>query len=134
IAADMKVGARFVRLYSLHLESTLSALRLRDAQAVEIATEAAMLRHPVIVGGDLNAFFAKLDFQNGSRSDGTTQALLRRGFVDAHAGLPLEMRDTNFDPVPLIIDFIFVRDLDVISAALCPRDRCGGLSDHLPLW
>jgi len=134
VAADMQVGEKLVRLYSLHLESTLSALRLRDAQAVEIASEGANLRGPVIAGGDLNSFFAKLDFQNSSRSDGTTQAFLQRGYIDAHAGLPLETRDTSFDPVPLIIDFVFVRGAEVVGAGICPRELCGHLSDHLPVW
>lgn len=134
VAADMKVGDRLVRLYSLHLESTLSTLRVRDAQALEIAVDADAIRGPVIVGGDLNAFFAKLDFANGTRNDATTQVFLQRGFVDAHAPIPLEQRDTIFDPVPLVIDFVLVRDARVRSAGLCPSARCGGLSDHLPIW
>lgn len=134
VAADMKVGERLVRLYSLHLESTLSTLRVRDAQAAEIAADADALRTPVVVGGDLNAFFAKVDLLNGSTNDQTTQAFLRRGFVDAHAALPLEQRDTIFDPVPLVIDFLFVRGAAVRDAGLCPQEHCGPLSDHLPVW
>jgi endonuclease/exonuclease/phosphatase family metal-dependent hydrolase len=134
VAADMKVGDRLVRLYSLHFESTLSALRIRDAQAVEIASDGATVPGPVIAGGDINSFFARLDFENGWRNDGTTQAFLTRGYSDAHAGLPLAERDTNFDPAPLIIDFVFVRNAAVVDAGLCPRERCGTLSDHLPVW
>ena len=134
IAADMKVGEKLVRLYVLHLESTLSALRIRDAQALEIASDGAGLPGPVVAGGDLNAFFAKLDFENGSRSDATTQAFLTRGYVDAHAKLPLVERDTIFDPVPLVIDFVMTRNVEVLEAGLCPRERCGDLSDHLPVW
>jgi len=134
VAADVKIGDRLVRLYSVHFESTLSALRIRDAQAVEIASDGADLAYPVIAGGDLNSFFATLDFQNGSRNDGTTQAFFTRGYRDAHANLPLAARDTIFDPVPLIIDFILVRNAEILGAGLCPRDRCGDLSDHLPVW
>lgn len=134
IAADMKVGERVVRLYALHLESTLSTLRIRDAQAVEIAKDGADVPYPVIAGGDLNAFFAKLDFESNRTADATTQAFFTRGYTDAHAALPLAERDTIFDPVPLIIDFVFVRNANVVEASLCPRDRCGTLSDHLPVW
>jgi endonuclease/exonuclease/phosphatase family metal-dependent hydrolase len=134
VAADMKVGKQLVRLYSLHLESTLTTLRIRDAQAVEIAAEAALLEQPVIAGGDLNAFFAVLDFENRTMRDGPTQAFLMRGFADAHASVPLTVRSTTYDPVPLIIDFIYVRDAAVHAAGVCDRAVCGPLSDHLPVW
>jgi endonuclease/exonuclease/phosphatase family metal-dependent hydrolase len=134
LAADMKVGDVLVRLYSLHLESTLTALRIRDAQAVEIADEAALADGPVIVGGDLNAYFAILDFTNGSQRDGPTQAFLTRGFVDAHASLPLQARPTTYDPTSLIIDFIYVRNATASAAGICERSVCDRLSDHLPVW
>ena len=134
LAADMKVGRRLVRLYSLHLESTLTALRIRDAQAVEIAEEAALVEGAVIAGGDLNAFFAIFDLERGSTQDGPTQAFLTRGFADAHAGLALTLRPTTFDPVPLVIDFIYVRGAVVNAAGICEREICGSLSDHLPVW
>lgn len=134
IAADMRVGERLVRLYVLHLESTLSALRIQNAQAVEIARDAERVPYPVIVGGDLNPPFATFDILNGTRRDGTTQAFLTRGYRDAHAGLTHAERATIFDPVPLIIDFVFTRGVALRDAGLCPAERCGSLSDHLPLW
>lgn len=134
LAADMKVGNQLVRLYTLHLESTLSALRIRDAQAVEIAEEAALVDGPVIAGGDLNAFFAVFDFERGTTEDGPTQAFLTRGFTDAHGTLALDRRSTTFDPVPLVIDFIYVRNAEVSRAGVCEREACGELSDHLPVW
>ena len=134
LAADMKVGNRLVRLYAMHLESTLSTLRIRDAQAVEIAEEAALVDGPAIAGGDLNAYFAIFDFMNASQRDGPTQAFLTRGFVDAHGNLPLEARTTTYDPTTLIIDFIFVRNAEASAAGVCERGVCGELSDHLPVW
>lgn len=134
VAADMKVGDQFVRLYSLHLESRIRALRKQNAQALEIAEDAAGVGYPVIAGGDLNPIQATIDIRTGSRRDGTTQAFLNCGFVDAHSALAAEDRHTIFDPVPLIIDFIFVRGATVVDAGLCGRDRCGALSDHLPIW
>ncbi len=134
IAADMRVGRQLVRLYVLHLESTLTALAIRDAQAVEIADDAAAIAYPVVVGGDLNAYAAKADILNGTTNDAPTQAFLTRGFADAHAALPPETRDTSFDVLPLIIDFIFVRGAATRVAELCPAEDCGDLSDHLPVW
>lgn len=134
IAADMRVGGQLIRLYSLHLESTLSALRMRDAQAAEIASDAAGLEMPVLVGGDLNAFFAILDLERGTANDRPTQAFLQSGFIDAHAHLPVGARTTTFDPVTLIIDFVFARQLEIVDAGVCPVAECGNLSDHLPVW
>lgn len=134
IAADMKIGSRLVRLYAMHLESTLTALAIRDAQAVEIATEAVSVPYPVVAGGDLNAYTALPDFANGSKNDGPTQAFLSRGFTDAHAALPVDERITSIDLVPLIIDFIFVRGAAVSQPGLCPFASCGDFSDHLPVW
>ncbi len=134
IAADLKVGRHLVRLYALHLESTLTTLDIRDAQAVEIAADAASITYPVVAGGDLNAYAAKSDFQNGSTIDGPTQAFLSQGFVDAHADVPLDSRDTSFDVLPLIIDFVLVRGATTSDAGLCPSAKCGSLSDHLPVW
>lgn len=134
IAADMLVGSQLVRLYALHLESTLSTLSIRDAQAVEVADDAAAIDYPVIAGGDLNAYTAKSDLLNGTAVDGPTQAFLHAGFTDAHAALPLDERDTSFDVLPLIIDFIFVRDGQPAASGVCPRPECGTLSDHLPIW
>lgn len=134
LAADMKVGERLVRLYTLHLESTLNVLRIRDAQALEIATDADDIETAVIAGGDLNAYFAVFDFQNGTTKDGPTQAFLSHGFQDAHSTLPLAERATSFDAGPLIIDFLFGRKVEVRAAGVCPRERCGDLSDHLPVW
>jgi endonuclease/exonuclease/phosphatase family metal-dependent hydrolase len=134
IAADMRVGGRLLRLYSLHLESNTRALRIRDAQAAEIAADALAVGHPVVVGGDLNAYAAVFDLLNGGSDDRTTQAFLQHGFIDAHRSIPVAQRDTNFDPVPLVIDFVFVRGAATHSPGICPLDICGMLSDHLPIW
>lgn len=134
VAADVKIGQQLVRLYALHLESTLSALAIRDAQALEIAEDASSVSYPVIAGGDLNAYGAIGDFRNGTAMDGPTQAFLTHGFSDAHATLSIDDRITSFDVLPLIIDFIFVRGAEAAQPGLCPRESCGQLSDHLPVW
>jgi endonuclease/exonuclease/phosphatase family metal-dependent hydrolase len=134
VAADVKIGTQLIRLYSLHLESTLTTLAIRDAQAVEIAEEAAALPYPVIAGGDLNAYTAISDLRNGGTTDGPTQAFFTRQFTDAHTTLPPEDRFTSFDVLPLVIDFIFVRGLESVQPGLCPRASCEHLSDHLPIW
>lgn len=134
LAADMRIGRHLVRLYVLHLESEATASRIRTAQAKEIAADALGLPYPVVVGGDLNAYGAIFDMEYGGTSDGTSQAFLSEGFADAHAPLPIADRLTNFDPVPLIIDFLFTRGTTSSQPGICPRERCGDLSDHLPIW
>ena len=134
LAADMRVGRRLVRLYVLHLESEATASRIRTAQAQEIAADALPIPYPVIVGGDLNAYGAIFDLEYGGATDGPTQAFLTQGFDDAHAPLPTASRITNFDPVPLIIDFVFARGATVSQPGICLQAQCGDLSDHLPIW
>lgn len=134
VAADMKVGARLVRLYALHLESTVEVLDIRDAQAAEIAADAEDLAYPVVAGGDLNSYAYIVDLRRRGDADGATQAFLRRGFSDAHAELPVSGRATTYDPIPLVIDLIFVRGATVEQSGVCPPQVCGELSDHLPVW
>ncbi len=130
--ADMAVGDRLVRLYVLHFESTLTTLDIRDAQAEELASDALASPYPVIVGGDLNAYGALFDLRTGNTRDNPTQSFRRRGFVDPHDRLDPDARATS--DIGLVIDFLFVRDLDVLDAGLCPTELCAPLSDHLPVW
>lgn len=135
IAADARVGTRLVRLYVLHLESTVAALDIRDAQAEEIATDAQTVAHPVIAGGDLNTFLyatnIENDFPEGSKA---IQAFIDRGFSDAHASLELQDRYTNFDPFPMVIDLVLAREATVVAAGRCEPKICSALSDHLPVF
>jgi len=134
IAADAKVGSRLVRLYALHLESTLSALDIRDAQAEEIAADSEGLSYPVIAGGDLNTFFYFDDLENGVVTVPAVKSFIDRDYEDAHHGLALPDRYTSFDPFEMVIDLVLVRGLDVGDAGRCPPERCGSLSDHLPVF
>jgi endonuclease/exonuclease/phosphatase family metal-dependent hydrolase len=134
IAADAKIGSRLIRLYVVHLESTLSALDVRDAQAEEVAVDAENVSHPVIVGGDFNTFFYFTDLENGTLNEPAVKSFLDRNYVDAHQGLPLEDRYTTYDPINMVIDLIMVRGLEVRAAGRCPPESCEALSDHLPVF
>ena len=134
IAADAKIGSRLVRLYGLHLESTLSALDVRDAQAEEIALDGEALTQPAIAGGDLNTFFYFNDLEKGTLEEPAVKAFVDRGYADAHQALLLDARYTSFDPFPMVIDLILPRGLEVIEAGRCPPERCESLSDHLPVF
>ena len=134
ISADALIGSSLVRFYVLHLESTLTALDIRDAQAEEIAVEAEAVVHPVIVGGDLNTFFYFDDLDKGVLTEPAIKSFLDRGHEDAHSGLPLAERYTSFDPFELVIDIILPRGVEVIDAGRCPPERCESLSDHLPVY
>ncbi|MCP3986992.1 MAG: hypothetical protein GY723_21600 [bacterium] len=133
VAADMRVGDRLVRLYSMHLESTLGAMAKRDQQAAEVEADSALVFYPVIAGGDLNAYVEVLTLPSGIH-DLPVRAFIDQGFSDPHLALPLSDRMTNFDPMPMIIDFVLVRGAAVHSPGVCPASTCGGLSDHLPIW
>ncbi|MGD8316847.1 MAG: endonuclease/exonuclease/phosphatase family protein [Myxococcales bacterium] len=134
IAADAKIGSRLIRLYAVHLESTLSALDVRDAQAEEIAVDAEGVSHPVIVGGDFNTFLYFIDLDNGTLNEPAVKSFVDRNFVDAHQGLLLDDRYTTYDPVNMVIDLIMTRGLRVGAAGRCPPESCETLSDHLPVF
>jgi endonuclease/exonuclease/phosphatase family metal-dependent hydrolase len=134
IAADAKVGSALVRLYAMHLESTLSALDIRDAQAEEIAADSEGLSHPVIAGGDMNTFFYFDDIEKGTLTEPAVKSFIDRGYADAHQDLALQDRYTSFDPFAMVIDLILTKGVEVIGAGRCPPERCGSLSDHLPVF
>jgi len=134
IAADAKIGSVLVRLYVLHLESTLGAVEIRDAQAEEIAADSEDVSHPVIAGGDLNTFFYNSDIERGILTEPAVKSFVDRGYQDAHQGIPLEERYTSFDPFDMILDIILPRGVEVTSAGRCPPERCESLSDHLPVF
>jgi endonuclease/exonuclease/phosphatase family metal-dependent hydrolase len=134
IAADARIGSKLVRLYALHLESTLSALDIRDAQAEEIAADSEGLGHPVIAGGDLNTFFYFSDLEKGILSEPAVKSFIDRDYDDAHQNLSLADRYTSFDPFPMVIDLIMAKGVEVIDAGRCPPERCESLSDHLPVF
>jgi endonuclease/exonuclease/phosphatase family metal-dependent hydrolase len=134
ISADAKIGSRLVRFYVLHLESTLSALDIRDAQAEEIAADAEGFSYPVIAGGDFNTFFYYRDLETGSQEEAAVKSFVDRGYDDAHQALPLDDRYTSFDPFEMVIDLIMTHGVEVTSAGRCPPERCESLSDHLPVF
>jgi endonuclease/exonuclease/phosphatase family metal-dependent hydrolase len=134
IAADAKIGTRLVRLHVVHLESTLTALDIRDAQSEEMAVDAEPVEYPVVTGGDFNTFFYFDDLDKGVLTVPAVKSFIDRGHDDAHEGVPLEDRYTAFDPFPMVIDLMFIRGIEVTAAGRCPPERCEALSDHLPVF
>lgn len=134
IAADAKIGSRLVRLNVAHLESTLTTLAIRDAQAEELALDTEPVTHPVITGGDFNTFFYFDDLDKGVVTEPAVKSFIDRGHDDAHRSLALDERYTSFDGFPMVIDLIFTRGLEVRDAGRCPPERCESLSDHLPVF
>ena len=134
IAADARIGSSLLRLNVLHLESTLTALDVRDAQAEEMAVDGENVEHAIITGGDFNTFFYFDDIDKGRLTEPAVRSFIDRGYVDAHEGVPLSERYTSFDPFPMVIDLIFARGLEVVEAGRCPPEQCEALSDHLPVF
>lgn len=132
LRADANVNGKLVRLYTLHFESELDSIDIKNAQAEEIAID-GLDAEIAIVGGDFNAFSASSDIRTGGTNDNPTQSFLTRDYFDCHGGLDPDDRDTSVE-VPLIIDFLFSRGTEPLRAGLCPESVCGGLSDHYPLW
>ena len=109
---------------------------MRAAQAEEIVAHARSYAHPVIVGGDTNAYFYAADVSSGLQTDDVTGAFLTNGYTDAHSGLEYENRytcDGQLDSQP-IIDLIFGKSVTFTNSVVCHDDSCRGLSDHYPVW
>jgi endonuclease/exonuclease/phosphatase family metal-dependent hydrolase len=131
LAADVKVGERCVRVYSVHFESQ-GGQRYRPAQAAELAEEGLGSPHGVLIGGDMNCVEYREDLASGAMTDGVTQALLVRGYADAHAGMPPERRATTRSGYP--IDLIFGSGVAFADAGIGSEEVWGELSDHRPAW
>jgi endonuclease/exonuclease/phosphatase family metal-dependent hydrolase len=132
LAADVRSGARALRVYSAHFESRPENEEYREAQAIELAEDALGAPGGAVIGGDLNTGGYLADLRSGSRPDGATQALLARGYADAHAGLAPDRRTTTRSGV--VIDLIFGRRVTFEGAGVGGAGRWGRLSDHLPVW
>lgn len=138
LAADVRIGERTLRVYSIHFESgrggygPLSADAYREAQARELIEDASTLHHGVVIGGDMNVSHYLGSLGEEQPPETTTRALVEAGYVDAHAVLPVTERSTTDSGVA--IDLIFGRGVRFTAAGVGPRSVWGGLSDHLPVW
>ncbi len=138
LRATVDFAGRAATFYVVHFESSLDAQDIQAAQAVEIAEDGLAQPGPVVVGGDTNAFEYWLDLLNQSPDGGellvtdpTVRAFLDRGYVDAHAGGPLEERTTRG---PFVLDLLFGLNASLSEPGICRTDACAALSDHLPVW
>jgi endonuclease/exonuclease/phosphatase family metal-dependent hydrolase len=138
LAADVRVGERMLRVYSVHFESGHrgrgpgSPDAFREAQARELIEDASELQRGVVIGGDMNVGrYLGLRGEDESREP-TTSALVEAGYEDAHAALPRGERVTTDSGVA--VDLIFGRGVRFTGGGVGPRGVWGGLSDHLPVW
>ncbi len=131
LAADVKIGERYLHLYSLHLESRQED-EYRSAQSAEVAEDGLRQPFGVIAGGDLNCVRYIDDLRAETSDDPVTQALIQRGYVDAHAALPVEDRVTTRSGVA--IDLIVGRGVTLLGGGIGSKDIWGELSNHLPVW
>lgn len=132
--ADTRVGDRLVRLVSLHFESRPSSWDGTQAsQAAEIADKGLEPGGPALIGGDTNFPGYTLDLSRGDGEilDPGASAILDRGYVDAHASLPLSERGTSSG---LVIDLMFGHEVTFADPEVCTASLCDTLSDHQAVW
>lgn len=132
LAADVRIGERLLRVYSVHFESGWLADDFRRAEVGELIDDAAKVPHGVIIGGDMNCGHYITVLKGEMEREPVTDALFASGYDDAHADLPVEMRITTDSHA--IIDLVFGRGVQFTEAGVAPRVFWGGLSDHLPVW
>ena len=80
----------------------------------------------------MNCVEYKADLADGSATDGVTQAMMERGYADAHAAMPAADRTTTRSGYP--IDLFFGRQAGGSDAGIASETVWGELSDHLPVW
>lgn len=138
LAADVRVGERMLRVYSVHFESgrrgrgSSSPDAHREAQARELIEDVSELQRGVVIGGDMNVGrYLGLRGQDESHEPATS-ALVEAGYEDAHAALPRGERVTTDSGAA--IDLIFGRGVRFAESGVGPREVWRGLSDHLPVW
>ena len=132
VLADIAVGDEILHVQVMHFESGVDDGPIRAAQAAELADLGLEEPNPVVIGGDANSGLYVIDLLMDTHNDGTTEAFFERGYVDAHAELPLEMRATHSPG--LILDLLMLEGTTATEPAICPPAQCGQLSDHLPVW
>jgi endonuclease/exonuclease/phosphatase family metal-dependent hydrolase len=138
LAADVRIGERTLRVYSVHFDSgnrgrgPRRAELYREAQAKELIEDASGIHQGVAIGGDMNVGRSLRSLREVEGGEPTTSALVEAGYEDAHATLPVGERVTTDSGVA--IDLIFGRGVRFIAAGIGPRAVWGGLSDHLPVW
>ncbi len=132
ITADVKVGERYLGLSAIHFESSLSD-EPRHAQALEMIADIRERPVPVVIGGDFNSGFYKVDLQYGTDTDQVIRPFLDAGFFDAHQSLPVEERTTA--PHSGFLLDLMLCNADVFSdPGIGSRENFAELSDHLPVW
>lgn len=134
VVGDARVGDRWVRLVSLHFESSPRSWQgIQASQAAEAAEAGLEAGGPALVGGDTNfaVYTLDVDRADGAILDAGAAEIVERGYIDSHAGLDLEVRGTSSG---LVIDLIFGSGVRFDNPAVCPRALCDGLSDHQAVW
>ena len=138
LSADIRIGDRMIRAYSVHFESghrgqgSRGSDAYREAQAEELIEDSSGLDQCVIIGGDMNVGrYLALRGQDKS-PEPVTEALVEAGYEDAHAPLPRDERVTTGSG--LAIDLIFGRGVEFTASGVGPRKVWGSLSDHLSVW
>ena len=130
--ARLELGrGRTLDAYSLHLDDGVARDAARAAQVGEVLADARKRAGTVLIGGDLNLLPYAMGLALGRPVDPASAALAASGIVDAHAVLPLSRRPTCG---PLVLDLILSNRDAFTGPEVCDVRRCGGLSDHAPVW
>ena len=132
LTADVQIGDRYLRLYSVHFESGRTGGRYRADEALELVGNGNVSPHGVIIGGDMNTSAYLDDLRNGTANDGAARVLREAGYTDAHGALPPGERITT--PSGAVIDLVFGKNVVFSGSGIGSPEEWAGLSDHYPVW
>lgn len=135
VQADLDMGWKILRVYSVHLESSATGNKSRGDEATEVAYNARFFDGPVIIGGDMNSGLYLTDLITNASRDFAPKNLKKRGYTDAHEKLQPSDRATCFsEGIPMTLDLIFSKDATAIDSRVGDSETFEKLSDHLPVW
>ena len=155
LAADVLIGERALRVYSVHFDSPRigeRALRLlsvqfdrgnerrgskwsdayHEAQARELIDDASGLGGGVVIGGDMNIASFPRELGDNRPLAPAIRTLVEAGYEDAHSALPASERVTQ--KYGVVCDLMFGRGVSFTAVGVGPHAIWKGLSDHLPVW
>ncbi len=122
LGATIHLGERRLRVYTLHLETRLSANKRSDQIAAVLEHAERYRDFPTVIMGDFNTV-------TGGARKKMIALMTAAGFTSALPGKTMTFQ--RMGVIRLTLDWIWVRHLNVVAAKV---EKAITASDHRPVW